>query len=492
MFAVKGTDIKKIDRAASARYHIPSVVLMENAAIASCNAMTSKWSFSSCAVICGDGNNGGDGFALARHLFNRNCSVSAVFLGEKSRFSKETKTNFDILKKLNVSIMENPSAAKFRKILFDSEVAVDAVYGTGFRGVINKSMRKYFKALNESGKKILSLDIPSGVDATTGEFDNDSINSDLTVTFGFVKTGLLWNKTLKKTKELAVADISIPGEILSSVKHFFIIEREILSLLASEEKSSKREWVHKTQKGRASFIGGSEGMEGSIQMAAAAGLKSGSGIVYSYMLSKTKNKFFPEIVFTKTLEESLKKSDVWVVGCGLSDSRESALALDRINESRGNRVVVYDADALNLISKMGISRKKEFLKGAVITPHPEEFFRLSNERFSNIEEKIECAERFSKKYNTLLILKSPPTIVTDSHTTMVFPNMSAKLATAGSGDILAGILGGLLSQGYSPMASAAMAVYIHFYSGYNAKNDFPSASEFLSNISKAKSEVMNA
>ena len=491
MFGIFGSDIKQIDSSATEKYLIPPIVLMENAAIASCNSLTSKWNFSSCLIVCGHGNNGGDGFALARHLSNRNYKVRIVLIGNEKKFSYETKTNFLIARKLKIEFYVNPQKVDFKRIVSASDITVDALFGTGFHGNIDSFYRKYFKIINSSSKRIFSLDIPSGIDSDTGEFDSDSINADMTVTFGFVKTGLLWNKTIRKSKELVIADISIPPVLAFSVKHFVILEKEILSAMVSDSKDSK-EWIHKTEKGKVSFIGGNSGMEGSIQLASAAALKSGTGIVYTYMVSKSEKKFFPEIVFTKNLETTLEKSDVWVAGCGLGTSKESVTILNKINLMRKGKTVVYDADALNIISKMNDKEKISFLNGSIITPHPEEFFRLSKMRFSNIKEKITAIENFSKKYRTLVILKSPPTIITDSKISLIFPNMSPKLATAGSGDILAGILGGFISQGFSPIVSASLSVYVHFYSGYNTKNDNPSASEFLQNISNAKSEVINA
>jgi len=492
MFAVYGSKIKEIDSLASKRYLIPNIVLMENAAIASCNAIVSKWRFSSACVICGRGNNGGDGFGIARHLFNRGVKVTVVIIGDKRPFSAEARQNLRIVQKLGIAINENPSRAVFKRILESSEILVDAVYGTGFRGKLSPSVRKYFKAVNSSGKRVASLDIPSGVDADNGYFDDDCIKPDLTVTFGAVKTGLLWNKASAISGELLIADISIPQEAILSAGGFPIAEKELLSAMVSEEKEKREAWAHKSRKGSAAFIGGKDGMEGSIQMAAKAAMSAGAGITYLFSMSSAKKRFFPEIVFSESAAEAIKKSSAVVAGCGMGTDDESAKVLEIIKNESREKNVVYDADALNIISKFEERRKKEYLRGAVVTPHPEEFFRLSRRRFFDIAEKIRAAEEFSKHYGCLLVLKSPPTIITDSKTTMIFPNMSRKLATAGSGDVLAGIIGGFISQGYSPFASAATGVYVHFKSGEACKADSPSATDFIRNISKAKREVFNA
>ncbi|MGE3063726.1 MAG: NAD(P)H-hydrate epimerase [bacterium] len=492
MFALYGSDMRILDSLAVKRCMIPPMILMENAAAASVNALSSKWSFSSSVVICGDGNNGGDGFAAARHLFNRGVETRVVLLGKKKRFSNETSLNYRILKKMEIDIIENPSPALFKNILSYADIIVDAIYGIGYRGELNPVMRRYFKAVNSSKKRVISLDIPSGIDSDTGEFDTDCISSDMTVTFGAVKTGLLWKNAAKKSKELLIADISIPRNIIFKVKNFIIVEKDFLSLMADSEKNKKERWVHKTERGKASFIGGSDGMEGSIQLASEAALKTGAGIVYTYMISSAKKRFFPEIVFSGRLSDALKKSDVWIVGCGMATKPESFKILEEINKKRSGGIVLYDADALNMISKLSRKDKKAYLCNTIITPHPEEFYRLSGKRFSNIKEKIQATEEFSKEFETLVVLKSPPTVITDSKTTMIFPNMSEKLATAGSGDILAGIIGGFLSQGYSPMTASALGVFVHFYSGFNSISESPTASQFLENISKSKKEVLNA
>ncbi|MDD3803686.1 MAG: NAD(P)H-hydrate dehydratase [bacterium] len=492
MFAVYGSAIKNLDAIAFRKYLIPPELLMEDAAVAAANAMIFKWSFSSCSLVCGDGNNSGDGFALARHLSNRGIDATVILLGKKSRFSKITLLNFKILKKMKIKIFENPSAAKFKKLISESDVIADAIYGTGFRGELSKKMRPYFKAVNTSAKRVISLDVPSGLNCDTGESDRDCITADITVTFGAVKAGLLWNSAVGKSKELLIADISLPKEIILKEKNFIIAEKEILSLLAAHEKKAKEGWIHKSQRGRASFIGGNRGMEGSIQLASEAALKTGAGIVYTYMLSPAKKKFFPEIVFSLTLKEAMKQSKVWIAGCGMGTGDDALEALDCINKNRADSIVLYDADALNLISRMNEKKKKRFLKNSVITPHPKEFLRLSGKRFLNIKEKISCAEEFSRDYKSVVVLKSPPTIVTDSKTTIIFPNMSKKLATAGSGDVLSGIIGGLLARGFSPMTASSLGVFIHFYAGFYSASENPTASEFLKNISKPIKEVLNA
>lgn len=491
MFAVKGSDIKRIDSEAQSRFLIPAIVLMENAAIASCNVLTGRFNPSKCSVICGSGNNGGDGFALARHLKNRNLEIEVVLLGSENRFSDETKINFKILKKLGVKVLKNPSPDKFKKILSSSQLIIDAVFGTGFHNALDSFHRRYFKIINHSKIPVLSLDIPSGIDSNTGEFDSDAIRASVTVTFGFVKTGLLWSNASERAGELIVADISIPVDAIFSKKHYLIIEKEILNAISADSSIRKNEWTHKTEKGKASFVGGGEGMEGSIQFASYSALKSGAGIVYVYMLSQKERRFFPELVFTDNLNDALKKSNVWVIGCGMQNNLKSKeILLEAVKQSKG-KTILFDADALNIISSMNEADKRRILRGSIITPHPEEFFRLSKMRFNNISEKIYSAEKFAKKYNALVVLKSPPTIITDSKTTMIFPNMNSKLATAGSGDILSGIIGGLMAQGYSPMASSALGVYIHFYSGERSSSANPTASQFINNISKVRREVIN-
>ena len=183
----------------------------------------------------------------------------------------------------------------------------------------------------------------------------------------------------------------------------------------------------------------------------------------------------------------MKKCNAIVIGPGLGTDEKAKEIL--INVLLNNDNVIIDADAINILSKMSKGVVKKLIKGKILTPHPEEFKRISGFSFSNIQEKIEKAEIFAKKNQLLLVLKSPPTIITDGKTTFVFPFMSDKLATAGSGDILAGIMGGLLSSGIDMFQSTLISVYIHFLSAIKTKGMSVSANEIIKNLPLTCKEI---
>ncbi|MEO0288256.1 MAG: NAD(P)H-hydrate dehydratase [candidate division WOR-3 bacterium] len=489
MFSIYGETSKKIDTVCFEKYLIKPEILMENAAIASCNTLLSNFKFERPVIVCSTGNNGGDGFALARHLLNKNYDVSTIVLGDTKKLSDESQTNLKILMKLSRNILFNPSENKFSNILKSSDLIVDALFGTGFHGEFTPFFRKYVKIINRSNKRIFSLDIPSGLDSNTGMFDRDTVKATATITFGFVKTGMLWVDSKKFTGDIFVADISIPYQIVFDYDFQTIIEKDIIVGLVKHFNIKKEKYFHKRQKGNLFLIGGNKGMEGSIQIAALGAMKTGAGIVYIKQLGNEKIKFLKEAVYIDNFDDGILKSENIVIGCGFGNDQNSKETFIEMIKKLDHKKVIIDADGINIIAQLDEKNKKRILKNKIITPHPEEFFRLTKKRFSNIKEKITLAEEFSKKYSTVTVLKSPPTVVTDGENTFVLPNSNLKLATAGSGDLLAGMIGAYVSFGYDLLTSSVLGVYTHFRSGEISKSKNPLISEIAQNIGEVQNEI---
>ncbi len=489
MFSIYGEISKTIDKKSVEKYGIDPIILMENAAIASCNLIIFKYNVEKILIVSSTGNNGGDGFALARHLINKNYLVTVVILGDVKKFSFETRKNFEILKSLSAKIVFNPDSKKFKNIIRESDLLVDAIFGTGFKGIFDDFYRKYIKLLNNSAKKIFSLDVPSGLNSNTGETDPDTIRADTTITFGLIKTGLLWKDSKKFTGDLYVADISLPYKTVFDFDYQIIIEKDLVKTLVKTLKIKREDYFHKRERGNLVIIGGNNGMEGSTQIAALGALKTGVGIVYIHQLGNPKIKFLKEPVYFENVEKACSKSDNIIIGCGFGNDEQSKKTFIEIMGKLKDKNILIDADGLNIISKLNQNMKKKFLKDSIVTPHPEEFFRLTGKRFTNIKEKISFAKEFSLTYSNITVLKSPPTIVTNGQTTFILPNSNLKLATAGSGDLLSGIIGAYISFGYDKLSSAILGVFTHFYASEKTDVKNPLITQIAENIGKVQDEI---
>ncbi len=488
MFIVNPDIMSKIDKQTTKKFGIDSLMLMENAGVSVANHITENYPFRNILILCGPGNNGGDGFVVARHLFNKNYNIKIGILSKNGKYIGDALKNFSIIKKMKIPYFNAFNQTKIlRESLKESDILIDAIFGIGFSGQIRNSYIPIFKMLKKQKKPIISVDIPSGINGLTGEVGKYAITAETTIAFAAIKTGLLWNEALINAGNLFVSDISVPNDLIASYKHSYLLDRDTVNLLKNDSHFSSKPYSHKMQKGKILIIGGNEGMQGAPQMSAISALKTSSGISYIYLLKKGGRRFYPETVFIDDYKKMMKKCNAIVIGPGLGTDEKAKEIL--INVLLNNDNVIIDADAINILSKMSKGVVKKLIKGKILTPHPEEFKRISGFSFSNMQEKIEKAEIFAKKNQLLLVLKSPPTIITDGKTTFVFPFMSDKLATAGSGDILAGIMGGLLSSGIDMFQSTLISVYIHFLSAIKTKGMSVSANEIIKNLPLTCKEI---
>lgn len=483
MFAITPEAMGKIDRDASRAYKIPSIVLMENAGIASVNYIFDNYKFSSALILAGHGNNGGDGFVIARHMFNRNVKTEVMTVSDLTKITKDAKANLEILNHMKVPVTTPPvSLPALTKHLNKFDIIIDCIFGTGFRGEIRDPYTHIFKALQKTEKTIISIDIPSGVNGLTGKPAELAVNADSTITFACIKSGMLWPEAMQKCGNLFTADISIPKELVLKYKPKAVIDKDTVKYLISRQ--SPDAWVHKTAKGKLGIIGGARGMQGAPQMSGISALKSGAGIVYVHLLSDTSRKLYPELVFENSSSKVSKMKNL-VIGPGLGTDNYAKDLVHNILKHKEEKNILLDADAINIMSAVPSEIRNDLINGCILTPHPEEFRRISGMQFSSMDGKIKAAEKFAQETGTLLILKSPPTVITDGFSTFILPYMSEKLATAGSGDVLAGIIGGLFSSGIDPMSSAIIGTYAHFAAGYSAKGRSISAQNIIDMIPEA-------
>lgn len=495
--------MRKADRAAVDTGGIPSIVLMENAAIA-CVREIEKLKPKKVGIFCGKGNNGGDGLAIARHLFNKGYDAE-VFLVCGSDFSGDASINYDIAEKTGVHITEITDTEFSEYYISSCDLVVDAIFGTGIRGEIVGIAHEVIDAINLYAKKVLAVDIPSGVDSDTGAVCSCAVKADITVTFAAYKIGMFLYPGADFVGKVVLADISIPEYIIELCE----IETEVFEKSRAAKLFPKRyENSHKGNYGKIFILGGSKGMTGAPVLAAEAALKSGAGLVtvgipeslngiMEIKLTEAmtlplpeENGYLTENALNVVLEQ-LEKSDVLLIGPGMGrNERTQKLVCEVLLRSKIPTIV--DADALFALAKYA-----DILDSCgcnlIFTPHDAEFARfVGNE--SAQDGRVQAAKKFAADNGITLVLKGHYTVTT-SPGGKQFINMSGNsgMATGGSGDVLAGIIAALLPTIGDETDAAATAVYLHGLAGDLAAEDVGktslTAADICKNISRAITNI---
>jgi hydroxyethylthiazole kinase-like uncharacterized protein yjeF len=481
MRVVTGTEMKEIDRAAIEDHNIEGVTLMENAgkAVAQrANAVLAGLGTGSALVVAGPGNNGGDGFVAARRLSEIGHSVQVMVFADEDDFTGDAAANLNRLKEI-VTPVFNPEEGALRDAAEHAEVIIDALYGTGFKGKVPEMMKKVIFAVNCSKAYVIAVDIPSGVEADTGRTDGSAIEADETVTFGLPKLGCVLFPGAAFAGELTTVDIGFPPEITGQAGHVSVPSPiEMARLLPPRGPESFKQSV-----GRVLVVAGSAGMSGAAAMCAVSALRAGAGIVTLAAPASLTDILAIKLteVMTVSLTETpertlaveaanevlamLKDFDLLVLGPGLSGTVEAFEAVRRIAGEAPIPLVV-DADGLNALA--GIP---EVLAGrnaeTIVTPHPGELARLVGSDTKAIQkDRLTSAGEAADKMDAVVVLKGARTVVA-AHDKMISVNTTGNpgMATAGSGDVLAGMIGGLWAQHMDPFNAAVLGVYLHGLAG---------------------------
>lgn len=496
MFAASSSQMKQIDARAINDYGIPEIVLMENAANAVLNHLKTL-NIRKVIIICGGGNNGGDGFALARHLYTNGYSVKVYCFIKPEKMSPAAVINQKILLKIGIAIHNNIDSLIRDTLVCD--LVVDAIFGTGLKGEIRGIYNDIIDIVNECGKHIVSIDIPSGIDSDTGERLGRCIYADETITFCCNKLGHLLNEGRQASGKVHINNISIPEEC--------ILEQEIktttfngnypLNLLKRRLADS-----NKGDYGKLYIIGGSFEMSGAVALSAKAALRSGAGLVTCVIpkvIIDRVGSLVPEATFLscedsngkidisyEKLDIIMTKADVIAIGPGIGIDLKLQNMLEYILE-KWNKPLIIDADALNMLSNI-----KECLKNTaadvILTPHPGEMNRLSGYSISDINDKrLQIAMEFADEYNCTVLLKGSSTVVSDGVKTYINTTGNPGMACGGSGDVLTGIVASLAGQGYNTFESCIIGACIHGLAGdeaYKNKGNGLIASDIADYIGK--------
>lgn len=473
MKLVTAEQMRELERIAIEEYGVPSLILMENAASGFSDALTKEYGSlfaKKVHIFCGKGNNGGDGFAIARMLKNRGVFVAITLLGEESALTTDAKTNMEIAKRMQIPFVPAAECA-------EADIIIDAIFGTGFLGETKGAEKEAIVLMNGSHAYIASVDIPSGVSADTGHAATEAVFADLCVTFSAAKPGHLLFPGKSHVGTLIKVDISVPQTVINDFESGYdVIDNSAFYKLPPRKANS-----HKGSFGKVLAYVGAKGMTGAAILSANAVLKSGAGMataavpedilnIVAAKLTSVMTLPLPQTSAADMLLEKLQSQDVLLIGCGIGTSEQTKETVHRLLQE-AEKPIVLDADGLNAIA--GCPQILKTSKAdLVLTPHIVEFSRISGFSVSEIKEHpIEAACSFAKEYGVTLVLKDAVSIVaTKEGKAYISTGANSGMATAGSGDVLAGTIAGLLAQGADSIAAAVCGVYLHLAAGELARN----------------------
>lgn len=474
--------MRSVDRQIIERYGLPGALLMESAGLRIVEFITANFpAKSKILIISGPGNNGGDGLVAARLLARAGYQVSLWITVKAGSYRGDASVNEKHLNKIGFPMQRLNSPGDldlFREELADANLLIDALLGIGANREITGLLEDVIGAVNGTKVPVLSVDIPSGVNADTGAIMGCAVKADWTISFAFLKKGLLLYPGAGYTGKVLIGDINIPDFLVSDEKVELLTPGFIRNSLPVRPPDS-----HKFSLGSTLIVAGSSGMTGAAILAAQSALQGGSGLVYlaaprsvcSVMETKLveiitvplpeKEPGIIDPTAAELIIEKAQKCDVLAVGPGLDTGESTAELLDKLVQL-SPVPLVFDAGALGAMGK-----KVNMLRSArhlpVVTPHPGEMARLIGKASEQVQNsRLETAMVYAALWNCIVVLKGPNTIIaTPDGRAMINPTGNTALATAGSGDILTGLLASFIAQGMPSEYAAAAAAFLHGLAG---------------------------
>ena len=485
MKLVTAEQIRSIDREAIDKRGIPGDQLMENAGRGIFeklqNLVIDSLSGDTVTIFCGKGNNGGDGFVVGRYLFQAGAKVVINFLGPPDKLSKDARRNYDRAAGLGIDLHELKAIDELPSEL-DTDYIIDAVFGTGFTGVPRGLAAELIDYINLQPQCTIAIDLPSGLNADNGQHEGVAIQADYTCTMALPKYGLYVTPGRELAGAVITVPIGIPDEVVDSsdLKTDLITPGQVAALIPERKPDG-----HKGDFGKLFVLAGSTGLTGAAAMAAKCALRSGCGLV-KVGCPRTVLPIIASSVLEATtwpLPDVAKKGalalrglgevrklaaqhDAIVIGPGIGTHHETSELVRRFVADTQQPLVI-DADGLNaFVGHTDILTQSKAVM--VLTPHPGEFCRLTglDTLPDDILDRIQTAQQFASEHRVILVLKGSPTIVADPNGySFVNPTGNSGMATGGSGDVLTGVIGSLLSQGVQPIDAAVISVFVHGLAG---------------------------
>lgn len=482
-------DMRKIDELAVKEHGLTISQLMESAGAAVVRAMEETWEGlpeKTVGILCGKGNNGGDGLAAARLLKQKKTSVVVILAGEEGDLSPEAKGQYQKAKSAKVPIiplLDGGGMKAVRAALEECDLLVDALFGTGLSRPTEGTSRELIQTAKSLGKPVVAVDIPSGLSADSGSPLGEALPAQMTVTFGLSKIGFYTPIGSTFTGRVVVDDIGFPPALLNApfLKHELTERETVQRALPKYDENT-----HKGTRGRLVIVAGATGLTGAAALSAYGAQRIGAGLVtvacpeslipiLGVKLTEPMTAPVPEVeggflslrAAGRILHLTTNVNAV-VIGPGIGRHRETGQLLREIL-TRLTVPMVVDADALNLLGGQ-LDIFKAVRVPAVLTPHPGEAAWLLKTTINDVEQnRVKVAKQIAEGYNVTVVLKGRFTVIASPEGKVrINPTGSRGLATGGTGDVLSGIIGGLLAQRLSPFEAATAGVYLHGLAGERA------------------------
>ena len=477
--------MREADRLTIEEYGIPGFTLMETAGRAAAESIENTWGAAAelkVACFCGKGNNGGDGYVVARILYLHGASVDVFSVAGAGDLTKDAARNYRLLTQL--AQHDEDHRLRLHKIDLDRldgagrfDLIVDALLGTGLRQELREPYRRLAQWINAKKSPVVSIDIPTGLHTDTGIVLGDCIRADLTVTMGALKTGLMVGEGPRYTGRIETAEIGIPNHLLDQVSTSKDCARIVTTETIRSWLPRRRHDAHKYGVGMAFVVAGSEGLTGAATLASTAAARSGAGAVVCATPDRVQPILAQKMTEVMTLalpsslagiemqsvkailQPALEKASALLIGCGMG-RRPATQAFIRSLLSQTTLPSVIDADGLNAFAEFTDMLPKYAGRQWILTPHLGEFKRLTGEDVNPIN-RVASVRHYARTWNCILVLKGAPSIVADPDGNVyINPTGNSALATAGTGDVLAGLCTGFLAQGLLPVQAALTALYI--------------------------------
>jgi NAD(P)H-hydrate epimerase len=482
MYLVTANEMQKMDRSTIESFGLPGRILMENAGRGATQFFLEQFKNAEnkkIGVIAGRGNNGGDGFVIARYLAQKGMSVTVYLLSERHKVSGDAAANLKLLAPLEVPVIEIPDAESFsayETAMRHEAIWIDAILGTGLRSDVKGFFKNMIDFINQSNKPVFAVDIPSGLNSDTGRPCGICVRADATATFAFAKTGHFLFPGADYTGNLKIIDIGVPPYIANKVGPMqYLLTPDLIRTVFYPRSSD----THKGHTGHLLVIAGSPGKTGAAAMTATSAMRAGAGLVTLAIptslnpvlesqvmeamtdpLPETVKGILGEASFNRIMD-LLSDKKCLAIGPGIGIAPETKTLFKRLLQEC-TKPMVIDADGLNILAGH-TAVLKDLDTPIVLTPHPGEMARLMRTTATEVQkDRIKCARDFAEKFNVHVVLKGARTVIAHPDARVfINPTGNPGMASGGMGDVLTGVIAGFIAQGQSPELASHAGVYLH-------------------------------
>jgi len=482
MYLVTAQEMQEMDRLTIESFGIPGRILMENAGLGATRILLEKFdglARKRVGVVAGRGNNGGDGFVIARYLFQKGINVSVFLLSPRDRVAGDAAANLTLLAPLNVPVIEMPDENAFsahRTRMLRQDIWIDAILGTGLKSDVKGYLSDIINFINETNKPVFAVDIPSGLNANTGYPCGGCVRAHVTATFAFAKTGHILFPGAQFTGDLEIVDIGIPTHIAERVspRQYCLTWDWVRDHFPPRSPDA-----HKGSTGHLLVVAGATGKTGAASMTAMSALRAGAGLVTLGIPERLNAVLESQVIEAMTcplpdtengmlraasfdiIMKLLADKKCLAIGPGIGVSDDTRTIIQRLVQESTTSMVI-DADGLNcLVGHTEILKNRK--APIILTPHPGEMARLMDTTSRHVQkDRITCAREFAKNFDVHVVLKGAKTVIAHPDgNVFVNPTGNAGMASGGMGDVLTGIIAGLIVQDFPPESASHAGVFLH-------------------------------